>query len=167
MARIDNAIKWCLDKGEKGGSKHTGLRKILPDKLESENQLKKAKSDLETMQYLYKGNKTDWVASTAFYAMYHSLLSVLYYLGYESRNQECTIILIENLIAENIIDLEQDYIDIIRNAKNDDARSIREEMQYGSKTSMDDKRCISIMTQAKKFVSRIEEVMFKLNDRLN
>ena len=164
MARIDNAVKWCLEKGEKDGNKHTGLRKIEPNKIEGENQLKKAESDLGTMQYLFEGNKTDWVASTAFYAMYHSLLAILYKLGYESRNQECTIILIESLINEKIIDLEQEYVDMIRNIQNDEgARSTREEMKYGSKTSMEEKRCIVLMNQARKFVDRIKEVLEKLN----
>lgn len=163
MVRVDNSFKWCLERGNKGGDKHTGLRKIEPDKIESENQLKKAKSDLETMKYLYDGNKTDWVASSAFYAMYHALLAILSNLGYESRNQECTIIVIENLISEGIIDLELKYVEMIRGMQNNqDARSIREEMQYGSKTSMDKKRCEVLMKQARDFVYRIEEVLEKL-----
>jgi len=160
MGRIDNALKWCLDKGEKGGNKHTGLVKIAPDKVESANQLKKANSDLRTMQYLYDGNKTDWVASAAFYAMYHSLLAVLYKLGYESRNQECTIIAIEDFMQTGMIKLEQKYVDIIRNLQKDkDARSTREEMQYGSKTAMEKKRCETLMNQAKDFVERISRVL--------
>lgn len=119
MGRIDNALKWCLCQGEKNGNKHTGLKKTNKNEIESINQLKKANSDLGTMQYLYDGNKTDWVASAAFYAMYHSLLAVLYKLGYESRNQECTIIVIENLMQEGIIKLEQKYIDMIRNLQDD------------------------------------------------
>src|SRR3989338_3832423 len=94
MSRIDDTFNWCLKHGEKG-EKHKGLRKIEPDLEESEKQIKKAESDLEAMQYLYEGKKTDWVASTGFYAMYHSLLAVLYKMGYESRNQECTINSIE------------------------------------------------------------------------
>lgn len=160
MSEIEHAIKWCLERGERGGDKHTGLKKINPDKIESENQLKKAKSDLETMQYLYEGHKTDWVASAAFYAMYHSLLSILARLGYESRNQECTIVLIEKLIEEKRINLEKEYIEIIKSIQNEEgARSLREEMQYSSKTPMEEKRCSSIMNQARKFVERIAEVL--------
>jgi len=163
MARVDNALKWCLNKGDIGGNKHTGLKKIEPSLIESENQLKKAKSDLATMNYLYQGSKTDWVASTAFYAMYHSLLSILAKLGYESRNQECTIVLIEKLIDDKIISLEQEYIDSIRSIQsNEGARNTREEMQYGSKTVMEQNRCLSLMAQATKFVDRIQEVLESL-----
>ena len=52
------------------------------------------------MQYLFDGNKTDWVASTAFYAMYHALLSILYKLGYESRNQECSLVATEKAMKD-------------------------------------------------------------------
>jgi len=161
MSRIDNALKWCLDKGEKEGHKHRGLKKIDKDHKEAQNQIKKAKSDLETMEYLFNGNKTDWVASTAFYAMYHSLLAILYRTGYESRNQECTIIAIENLMKEGLISLEQEFVDIIRSLQenSEDALSIREEMQYGSKTDMEKKRCEMLMNQAKRFVERISEVL--------
>lgn len=165
MGRIDNALKWCLCQGEKNGDKHTGLKKIDKNKGESINQLKKANSDLGTMQYLYDGNKTDWVASAAFYAMYHSLLAVLYRLGYESRNQECTIIAIENFMQEGVIKLEQKYVDMIRSLQDDkDARSIREEMQYGSKTIMEKRRCEMLMNQAKEFVERISEVLQEIKD---
>jgi uncharacterized protein (UPF0332 family) len=160
MGRIDNALKWCLEKGKKGEKKHTGLIKIDPNDLESANQLKKAKSDLETMRYLYNGNRTDWVASAAFYAMYHSLMAVLYKLGYESRNQECTIIAIETFIQGGAIKLEQKYIDMIRSLQDDeDARSIREEMQYGSQTVMEKKRCEVLMNQAEEFVERLRRVL--------
>ena len=165
MGRIENALKWCLCQGEKNGDKHTGLKKINKDEEESLNQLKKAKSDLQTMEYLYKGNKTDWVASAAFYAMYHSLLAVLYKLGYESRNQECTIVAIENFMQEGVINLEQTYIDMIRSLQdNKDARSIREEMQYGSKTAMEKKRCEILMNQSKDFVERISRVVKEIKD---
>lgn len=161
MSRIDNALKWCLCKGEEGGHKHKGLRKINKDSIEAQNQIKKAKSDLETMEYLFKGNKTDWVASTAFYAMYHSLLAILYRMGYESRNQECTIIAVESFMKDGLISLEQEFIDIIRSMQEnaEDAISTREEMQYGSKTSMEKKRCEMLMNQAKRFVERISEVL--------
>ena len=63
MGRVDDTFAWCLKQGEKG-SKHKGLRKIAQDLENSKKQIKKATSDLATMNYLYEGNKTDWVAST-------------------------------------------------------------------------------------------------------
>jgi len=163
MSRIDNALKWCLKKG-KEGDKHKGLRKTNKNPVEAENQIEKAKSDLETMEYLFEGNKTDWVASAGFYAMYHSLLAILYKLGYESRNQECTIIAVESFMKEGLINLEQEYIDIIRNMQDrEDAISTREEMQYGSKTAMEKKRCEILMSQAKRFVERVSEILEEIS----
>ncbi|HLD05245.1 MAG TPA: HEPN domain-containing protein [Candidatus Nanoarchaeia archaeon] len=160
MSRINDRVEWCLEQGKKG-EKHKGLRNIAPNVKEAERQLQKAVSDLETMQYLYEGKRTDWVASAAFYAMYHSLLAVLYKLGYESRNQECTITFIEKLIEDKAISLEQFHIDHIRSLQEgvQSAKSIREEMQYGTKTSLEDARCQRLMEQAKEFVDRIREAL--------
>lgn len=164
MGRIDDTFKWCLKQGEKG-EKHKGLKKIPPDLKESEKQVKKSLSDLDTMQYLYDGKRTDWVASCAFYAMYHSLLSILFKIGYESRNQECTIILIEKLIEEKTISLEKEYIEVIRNLQEgiDSAKSIREEMQYSSETSLEKERCDKLMNNAKEFVDRAREVLEEIS----
>ena len=166
MGRVENTFKWCLKQGEKG-KKHKGLKKIKSNPEEAEKQIKKALSDLDAMQYLYDGKKTDWVASTAFYAMYHSLLAILYKLGYESRNQECTIITIEKLITNKTINLDQKYINMIRNLQEniEDAKSIREEMQYGSKTSMEDERCKRLMDNTKEFVDKIKEIIEEIKEQ--
>ncbi|MBU2637872.1 MAG: HEPN domain-containing protein [Nanoarchaeota archaeon] len=160
MGKVENKFQWCLKKGETG-DKHKGLKKIKPDYAEAEKQIKKAESDLGTMQFLHKGGRTDWVASAAFYAMYHSLLAILFWLGYESRNQECTITVIEKLILDKAITLEPKYIAMIRSLLEgaEDAKSIREEMQYGSKTSMESARCRKAMENAMEFVDRVKEVI--------
>ncbi len=68
-------------------------------------------------------------------------------------------------MQEGIIKLEQKYIDMIRNLQDDkDARSIREEMQYGSKTLMEKKRCEVLMNQAREFVERISIVLQGIKD---
>lgn len=162
MAKIENVFYWCLKQGEKG-DKHRGLKKITPNLKESKAHLKKVESNLETMQYLYDGGKTDWVASAAFYAMYHALLSLLYKLGHESRNQECTINTIKYFMKNGIINLEQEYIDMIRLAQEQenkqDVKTLREEYQYGTETAMEDSLCIKIMDNARQFVDRIKEVL--------
>ena len=164
MGRIEKTLKWCLEQGKKG-EEHKGLKKVKLNIQESNEQLKKSESDLETMDYLYEGNKTDWVASTAFYAMYHSLLAVLYKFGYESRNQECSIITIENLMKEKKINLKQEYIDMIRSIKKgvESAKSTREELQYGSKAYMDEQRCRKLMENARKFVDEIKKIIQEID----
>jgi len=162
MGRVDKTFEWCLEKGKKIDSfgKHKGLRKIKEDIEESKRQMIKADSDLSVMDYLFKGNRTDWVASAAYYAMYHSLLAILYKFGYESQNQECTITLVEKFMKDRVISLEQEYIDIIRNVQDiENAKAIREDMQYGSKTFLEPKRCKKVMDDARKFVERVRELL--------
>jgi len=57
MGRVKDTFQWCLKQGDKE-KKHKGLKKIKPNSEESKNQIKKAISDLDTMQYLHKGEKT-------------------------------------------------------------------------------------------------------------
>lgn len=161
--QFENKFKWCLKQGEKK-EKHKGLKKIKPDLEEAEMQIKKALSDLNTMQYLYEGKKTDWVASAAFYAMYHSLPAILYKLGYESRNQECTINAIEYFIQKGILNIDKSYIKLIRSLQEteEDAKKIREDMQYSSKTQFESERCDTLMNNAKKFVEKIRSVLEEL-----
>ncbi len=161
--QFENKFSWCLKQGEKG-EKHKGLKKIEPNLEESEKQIKKALSDLNTMQYLYDGNKTDWVASAAFYAMYHSLLAILYKLGYESRNQECTINAVEYFIQKGILSIDKDYIKLIRSLQEteEDAKKIREDLQYSSKTQLGDKRCLALMSNSKEFVEKMRKALEEL-----
>ena len=166
MTKIENVFHWCLKMGEKG-DKHKGLKKLdQPNIKESKAHLKKAESNLETMQYLFDGAKTDWVASAAFYAMYHALLALLSKIGYESRNQECTINVIENFMKTGAISLEPEYIDMIRLAQEQedkqDAKTIREQYQYGTETVMKNNLCLQVMENARKFVDRVKEVIEEL-----
>lgn len=168
MGKVENIFHWCLKQGEKG-EKHKGLKKLeKPDIEESKAHIKKAESDLATMQYLHDGEKTDWVAPAAFYSMYHALLALLYRLGYESRNQECTINAIEYFIGNNALSLEQEYIDMIRLAQEQenkqDAKTAREEYQYGTETAMEKDLCNQLMGKARKFVDRIKEVLEELEE---
>lgn len=166
MEKVEKVFHWCLKRGEKG-EKHKGLKKLSTSDLKGlKAHLKKAESNLETMQYLYDGEKTDWVASAAFYAMYHALLALLYRFGYESRNQECTINATEYFIKNREIGLEQEYIDLIRLAQEQenkhDAKTIREEYQYGTETVMENNLCLQLMENARKFVDRIKEIIEEL-----
>jgi uncharacterized protein (UPF0332 family) len=162
MGRIENMVEWCMEKAdEKEPGEHRGLKKTSPDRKWSKQQEQKAVSDLDTMQYLYEGGKTDWVAPAAFYAMYHALLAILALEGYESRNQECTIALIEKLVQDDNIDLDEKYITKIRSVQSEeeDVKTVREEMQYGAKTELEEARCQRIMDNARTFVDRVRVIL--------
>ena len=71
--------------------------------------------------------------------MYHSLLAVLFKKGFESKNHECTINAIEYLIEKKEINLDKKDTTFIRTTKQmipKDAKSLREEFQYGTKTEV-------------------------------
>ncbi len=157
MNRVEKKFRWCLKKGEQGG-KHRGLRKITPNKEESNEYIKKALHNLDAMVD-FSERYSDWSISAAFYAMYHSLLAVLYKLGYESRNQECTINAVEYFIDKGILDIDKSLIEMVRSAKEIglwDAKTLREDFQYGTETEAEETVLKDLMDNAKEFVERIQ-----------
>ena len=55
MDNTEGKFHWCLEKGRIGGRKHSGLRKIKPDKEEANNHIQKALHYLEAVDYNIKG----------------------------------------------------------------------------------------------------------------
>ncbi|HLD04483.1 MAG TPA: HEPN domain-containing protein [Candidatus Nanoarchaeia archaeon] len=139
-----NKIKKCLEEGAKGDERHQGLRRVSPNDELAKKHLTKALHNLEAMTALHDLHYSDWSASTAFYTIYHGLLAVLARYGYESRNQFCTLSLIEEFIKEGklkhltltdvkeIFDKNTDQ-DLEHSSK---ILDIRERMQYSVKTSL-------------------------------
>ena len=143
------------------------LRKKLVFKTNSGNNeadayIEKAKHYLKAMDYNIKGGFADIGVSNAFYAVYHSLLALLSKLGYVARNQECAINAIQHFIENKKIDLDMKYIDLIRRTsenKPKDAKMLREELQYGTETSVDKKILDNLKSNAIEFVEVIEVLL--------
>ena len=155
MDNTDRKFHWCLKKGKTGGRKHHGLKKIKSAPEEANNHVQKALHNLEAVDYNIKGGFGDWAISASFYAMYHSLLAILYKLGYDSRNQECTINTIEHFMKTGRIRLDPKYIAMIRRTDElmgSDAKTLREEFQYGTKVEVEDEILEKIKNNAKEFV---------------
>lgn len=90
--------------------------------------------------------------------MYHSLLAVLFRLGYESRNQECTINAVYHLIETGKIDMDRKYIEMIRKTSlmlPTDAKLLREEFQYGINVSVDPEVLKTLGKNAIEFVESV------------
>jgi len=156
MAQAENKLRWCLNKAEKEGKEHRGLKKIEPDMNLANKHLEKAIHNLSVMQYLMKGGYVDWAVSAGFYTMYHCLLAILVKNGYESRNQECTFAAIEVLIKEKKSGLS---IEQLRNIASFDEKStaqetvkLREEFQYGTETILAIERVKKIIDEAKEII---------------
>lgn len=165
MEKVDKKFRWCLSKGEGDERKHKGLRKIRPDEKEAEAHVKKALHNLDAMRD-FSDKYPDWSISAGFYAMYHSLLAVLYKMGYESRNQECTITAIEHFIKEGVLTIDLKYVEMIRSAKAmtpEDAKTLREEYQYGTKTTISAMRLKTLMINAQEFVDKMRATLKEIN----
>ncbi len=148
MGHAENKVRWCLNKAEKElatGGKHRGLVKINPDIGKARDHIAKAEHNIKATLYLQKGGYTDWCSSTLFYAVYHCFLATLTKSGYESRNQECTFALIGDLIEKGSLDITNSemekisMLDVEEKHQLPTAVQLREEFQYGTKLSFEDK----------------------------
>ena len=151
-------LDWCL-------AKENRMKKIKPNNRLSEEHINKAKHNLLAADYNIKGGFSDWGVSQSYYAMYHSLLAVLFKLGYESKNHECTINAVEYLIEEGNIDLDSKDIAFIRTTEqmtSKDAKSLREEFQYGTETTVNEKLLKELLENAKRVVEKIEIALSEL-----
>ena len=78
MSIYKKKLDWCL-------AKDTRMKRIPPNKKLSTKHIEKAKHNLLAADYNTKGGFSDWAVSQAYYAMYHSLLSILFRLDMNQR----------------------------------------------------------------------------------
>ena len=155
MSKTKSKLDWCL-------SKENRLKRISPDEVKSKEHIEKAKHNLLAADYNIKEDFNDWAVSQSYYAMYHALLAVLYKYGYESKNHECTISAVEYLIEIKKVKLDIKDIAFIRTTeqiKMQDAKSLREEFQYGTKTDINKEILNNLLKKAKEIVEKIEIVL--------
>jgi len=151
MPNLKPKLDWCFRKEK--------LRTITRNNKKTEEHLEKAKHNLKAADYNIRGGFSDWAVSQAYYAMYHGLLAVLYKFGLESVNHECTIIAVENLIEQKKIKLDVQDIAFIRTTEqmtSKDAKSLREEFQYGTKTEVNKKIMDELLNRSKEVIEKIE-----------
>lgn len=156
--RVENKFKDCLRKRL--------INKIDVDRIKIEGHIIKAKHYLKAMSYNIMGGFSDVAVSNAFYAMYHSLLALLLKLGYEAKNQECAINAVQYFIENKKIKLDIKYIDIIRRTsenKPKDAKTLREEFQYGIEISVNKDILNLVKNNAIDFVETIEKTLKELD----
>ncbi len=155
MSTHKKKLDWCL-------ARETRMKVIQPNNKLSEEHINKAKHNLRAADYNIKGGFSDWGVSQSYYAMYHSLLSILFKIGYESKNHECTINAVEFLIEQGKINLDMKDIAFIRTTEqmtSKDAKSLREEFQYGTETKVNEKLLNELLENAKRIVEKIEIVL--------
>jgi uncharacterized protein (UPF0332 family) len=152
MSKYKDKLSWCL-------SKHTLMTKIPPNKELSEEHLNKAKHNLKAAAYNIQGGYEDWGVSQTYYAMYHSLLAILFRCGYESKNHECTITAVEYLQEQRIIAIDTQHLAFMRTTKQlttSDAKSLREQFQYGTQTHVNKEILGELLYKAKNMLADVE-----------
>ncbi len=164
MGHLENKLKWCLNKAEKEGKDHRGLKKVKPDSKKADKHIQKAQHNLKAMLYLIKGNFADWAVSASFYAMYHCLLAILVKHGHESRNQECTFTCVETLINEGKVELDTAWLKKIADfdenkMEDEEVIKLREEFQYGTDTIFEEKKVKKLVDETKEFIELVRAAL--------
>lgn len=158
MPRTKDKLNWCLANKKR-------MRKVNPDNTLSKKHIEKAKHNLKAADYNLKGGYDDLAVSQLYYAMYHSLLAILFKKGFESKNHECTINTIEYLIETKQINFSRKDLMFIRTTEQmttKDAKSLREEFQYGTKTKMNKILLNDLIQKSKEVVEKVEIVLSEI-----
>lgn len=92
-------------------------------------------------------------------------MAIITKFGYESRNQECTIALIEHLKKQKKIDVSDDLIEALKSAEKEEkeqrrAIKLREDFQYGTETKIEDKTLFELKELCKKAIEETKTIIY-------
>lgn len=168
MSQASNKVKWCLNKAKKELEEigmHRGLIEQEQDFKSASLHLAKARHNLNAALFFQKNNYSDWSASAFFYCIYHCFLAILRRFGYESRNQECTIAVIEMLKEQGKIAIDDRFISTLKISQvKEDEHSIiriREDFQYGTDVKFHRKEEFEKLTQiCKEAIEAANKIIF-------
>ena len=174
MSQADKHVKWCINKAKKEIEeskklgkriKHRGLLKVEPNIDNAGNHITKAEHNLNAISKFKEIGFSDWSIAAGFYSIYHCFLAIAVKFGYESRNQTCTIALIEWLKEEGKIDIDVKFIETLKETDIEELREckvieMREDYTYGINISIEDEAkikslrdtCIEIIDITKRIV---------------
>jgi len=155
MSNSKDRLNWCLESEKR-------MKKIRPNDKLSKEHIDKAKHNLMAADYNVQGHFSDWAVSQSYYAMYHSLLAILFKKEFESKNHECTISTVEFLIEAKEISLSMENLSFIRTTEQmttKDAKSLREEFQYGTKTDVNKVLLTELLQKSKDIVEKVEVML--------
>lgn len=171
MSQVSNKVKWCLNKAQKEleeSGLHRGLVLGQKDKAMALQHIAKAEHNLRAATFFEQNGYGDWSASAIFYCIYHCFLAVLRYEGYESRNQECTIAVIELLKEEGKIPIDDKLINAIKITSQDEEASViklRENFQYGIALEFTKKEQFAYLLQlCKQALAATKDIIYEENN---
>lgn len=105
------------------------------------------------------------VSKCSFYTIYHCFLAIIQKFGFESRNQECTISLIESLKEQKKINIDDEIIYALKLSDTIEmhersAIELRENFQYGTKTTIDNKQLSKLKELCKKAIEETKKIVY-------
>ncbi len=133
-------------------NKEGKLQITEPSDVVSESYLKKSESHLESAKILLNSEKLEECVSMAYYAMYHSLLAVLFKCGIKSENHSASILILEELFKKR--DLARE----IRFGKKE-----RIDKQYYTDFKLTNLDCEDMIKKAEKFTVEIRNLIKHLS----
>lgn len=169
-------VNWCLKKAEKEieewkkkgkKARHRGILKIDPDQKLASRHLQKARHNLEVFRFLRINGFSDWSITAGFYTLYHCFLAIAIKYGYESKNQTCTIALIEMLQEQDKIPINKDIIDFMKydeeeNKHEESIIELREDYTYGvDLTVKDDEQLDRIERLCVEFIDSTKNIIYE------
>ena len=168
MSQVDKMVKWCLNKAKKElekGESHRGLVKIEPDIEEAKRHLEKAEHNFKAISAFEKIGFSDWSISAVFYTIYHCFSAIASKFGYESRNQICTVALMQSLNEEKKIDIDDDIIQALQTMeqykkKEGTVIELRENFQYGTDMSVEGKTLSELRQLCQRAVEETKRVIY-------
>tara|TARA_Y100000294_G_C8565231_1_gene340561 strand:+ start:1336 stop:1794 length:459 start_codon:yes stop_codon:yes gene_type:complete len=147
------------------GIKHRGLIEIDPDLDEAKKHIQKAEHNFKAVFTMEKSGLLDWSVNAVFYTIYHCFLGIIAKFGYESRNQECTIALVEHLKEQKKIILSTEIIEALKIAESEEKNEksaivLRENFQYGTETKIEDKTLSELKGLSQKAIEETKKIIY-------
>ena len=175
MSQATKHLDWCLNKAKREIEecksqgkiiKHRGLIKIEPNIIDAEKHLKKAEHNFKAIGSFKETGFSDWSISAGFYCIYHCFLAIASKFGYESRNQECTISLIECLKEEGKINIDSKFINLLKHQDIEEIQEnkvidMREDYTYGVEISVENEKKIDdLMKICKELIDSTKNIVY-------
>jgi len=175
VSQASKHVKWCLNKAKKEIEeckkkgkrlKHRGLLKINPNIDEARKHIGKAEHDLNAISKFKEIGYSDWSVAAGFYSIYHCFLAIAVKFGYESRNQTCTIALMEFLKQEGKINIDSKFIDMLKSEDVEEIENkvieMRGDYTYGVEISVEDETKIKdLIKNCKEMIDVVKDIVFK------
>src|SRR3989338_3117662 len=167
MSQASNHVKWRISKANKEIEecknlgkriKHRGLLKVEPNLDNAGKHIAKAEHNLKAISKFKEIGFSDWSIAAGFYSIYHCFLAIAAKFGYESRNQTCTIALMDWLKEEGKINIDERFVDMLRyedigEAQESSVIDMREEYTYGAEISFENE------TEIKELIETCREMI--------